>query len=90
MLAKKGQGDAFGREMFRAGAADANHTATENTLNLAALVLHDKFGFGGERLRRFARAMSETAECVNQKLLSMDDVKTEVEALYGARLRACK
>lgn len=40
----------------------------------ACMVLHDKFGFGKERLDRFMRELMKTMESINQNYCSLPDL----------------
>ncbi|WP_455577083.1 hypothetical protein [Anaerosinus sp.] len=39
------------------------------------MVLHDKFGFGEKRIKRFYSEMGKLGECMRDGLVNMDDMK---------------
>ena len=61
--------------------------STENLMYIAMLVLHDKFGFGKERLTRFYEGMSTHSECINKDLVSMGEIKKIINGELGLAVK---
>lgn len=62
---------------------DAVKKATTSTvIMLGMAALHDEFGFGGTRLRRFAEKVRSYAECVVGNYVTFTDFKKEMWDLY--------
>lgn len=78
-LAKGQNGQKVCNEMYQAGYEYANYNSTACALIMAAVVLHDKFGWGcqqgAKRLKRFLQEVGELAECINQKTVDIDELK---------------
>ncbi len=60
--------------------ATANLRATRHVTALCCLVLRDKYGFGGARLRRLLVGIKEQAEAVNSRRVSMADIIGTLQA----------
>lgn len=43
-------------------------------LGLCMQVLHDEFGFGDKRLKRFGKAVDEQLDCINADYVSFSDI----------------
>ena len=58
-----------------------------NYTKLVLMVLHDKFGFGEQRVAKFHRELAELSECISKGLVSIDDIgkalKTECKVNLG-------
>lgn len=61
-------------EAYDRGFNDASMKAHVYMAIMAVAVLHDKFGFGKERARRFSDALGELTDSVNQGFVSTRDV----------------
>ena len=48
-----------------------------NFLGLTMQVLHDEFGFGDARLKRFRQRVEEIFDCINADYVSFDDILEE-------------
>lgn len=83
LLAKKGKLEQFAWEISRMAKRDANTAATVNSMTLSMWVLHEEFGFGGERLRRFYRAMAKQATCINEHYVKVTDIQQTLKDECG-------
>lgn len=75
MLAKSGKGDQFAQEMYKIGADDANRQTTTSSILIMSEVLHEKYGFGRERIKRVWAEWANVAECINEKKVSVRDIR---------------
>ena len=75
MLSRPGKGEQFAHELVKIAARDANLAATTNTLIIMAEVLHEKFGFGRERIKTAWKECSKVAQCVNGKHVAIRDIR---------------
>lgn len=53
---------------------EVSYLATRDALTLAILVLRDKYGFGGVRLRRLLEGVAEHAEAVKEGRVKMNEI----------------
>ena len=83
ILMKKGKIEQFAGEISRLAKRDANSAATVNSMTLSMWVLHEEFGFGGERLRRFYRAMAKQAQLVNEHYVKVKDIQQTLKDECG-------
>ena len=83
LLAKKGKLEQFAGEISRAATKNANSAATVNSMTLSMRVLHEEFGFGGERLRRFYRAMAKQATLINEHYVKVTDIQQTLKDECG-------
>ena len=83
ILMKKGKIEQFAGEISRMAKRDANTAATVNSMTLSMWVLHKEFGFGGERIKRFYRAMAEQATCINEHYVSVADIQQTLKDECG-------
>lgn len=86
LLAKKGKLEQFAGEISRMAKRDANTAATVNSMTLSMWVLHEEFGFGGERLRRFYRAMGKQATLINEHYVSVKDIQRTLHDECGINI----
>ena len=86
ILMKKGKIEQFAGEISRLAKRDANSAATVNSMTLSMWVLHEEFGFGGERLRRFYRAMAKQAKCINEHYVSVADIQRTLHDECGINI----
>ena len=83
ILMKKGKIEQFAGEISRMAKRDANTAATVNSMTLSMWVLHEEFGFGGERLRRFYRAMAKQATLINEHYVKVTDIQQTLKDECG-------
>lgn len=53
---------------------DTNDATTHNLMALVCIVLRDKYGFGGQRLRRLLVEVTRQAEAVNSHMVKVSDI----------------
>lgn len=58
-----------------------------NFLGLTMQVLHDEFGFGDARLKRFGQRVEEIFDCINADYVSFDDILEEKIKKYAIDLK---
>lgn len=83
LLMRKGKAERFAGAITTKARQDANNEATVNTMTMAMVVLHDKFGFGEERLKRFFRSMAEEARCVNSGYVKIKEMQDMIRRECG-------
>ena len=83
ILMKKGKIEQFAGEISRLAKRDANSAATVNSMTLSMWVLHEEFGFGGERLRRFYRGMAKQATLINEHYVKVTDIQRALKDECG-------
>lgn len=55
-------------------ANDTNDATTHNVMALVCIVLRDKYGFGGQRLKRLLVEVTRQAEAVNSHMVKVSDI----------------
>ena len=60
--------------IIRVTADDTNDATTHNVMALVCIVLRDKYGFGGQRLRRLLVEVTRQAEAVNSHMVRVSDI----------------
>lgn len=98
--------EAFGRELEMRGRRDLfipvsqadliagsqriKEMTLDTVLTMAVAVLHDEFGFGKKRCKRFSERYSLKADCLSSNLVSWDDytqmIKDELDLQIEIRL----
>ncbi len=79
-LAKRGNAELFAEVVWQAQEDDINYQATRNTLAIVCLVMRDKYGFGGDRLRRLLEGVADTAEAVNSGHVKISEIVDTLKA----------
>lgn len=74
LLAKKGNAELFASAVRDAQENDVNYQATRNTLALVCLILRDRFGFAGIRLRRLLEGVADYADAVNDGHVKISEI----------------
>jgi len=54
-----------------------------NFLGLTMQVLHDEFGFGDARLKRFGQRVEENLDCINADYVTFDDILENLSIKIG-------
>ena len=52
---------------------------------MSELVLHDKFGFGKERLHKFSKAVIDQFDCIQEERVKLQEISDEVYRITGTR-----
>jgi hypothetical protein len=66
---------------------DALKKAVNDYSAVVALCLHDKLGFGHERAKKFLTAVGDMFADVQDKRLSIDDIKATLDKEIGVQIK---
>lgn len=67
-------------------AREAMDVAFMAMLSLPLITLHDKFGFGKQRLEKFADGVLEEWKCFDEGYVTIDDLKKILERETGIKI----
>ena len=60
--------------------------AVESFAVVSFIVLHDKFGFGESRLKKFNSEVTNLFDCIVDDYVTLEELKTEVREKYNINI----
>lgn len=82
--------EAYIKQGYEKGRKDSVQMATDFSLAVPMLVLHDEFGFGEKRLFKFYEAFEKLYESINEDYLTIEDILKTLEEETGLIIKSWK
>lgn len=74
------------RQGYEQGRKDSIEKATEFSMAVPIMVLRDEFGFGQQRIMKFAAAFKELYESIDEKYLDLQDILKTIKEETGVEI----
>ena len=76
----------YRRQGYKQGRKDSIEKATEFSMAVPIMVLRDEFGFGQQRIIKFAAAFKELYESIDEKYLDLQDIIKTIKEETGVEI----
>lgn len=76
----------YRRQGYEQGRKDSIEKATEFSMAVPIMVLRDEFGFGQQRIIKFAAAFKELYESIDEKYLDLQDILKTIKEETGVEI----
>lgn len=80
----------YKRQGYEQGRKDSIEQATEFSMAVPIMVLRDEFGFGQQRIIKFAAAFKELYESIDEKYLDLQDILKTIKEETGVEILSRK